>query len=64
MDWSALAAFAVPAVGWGISVERRLAKIDLVKLSVESVQDKVDSSDAKLDKLVEHLITRGRPQER
>lgn len=41
--------FAVPALTWAGYVESRLAKIDAIK-------EKVESTDAKVERLVEHLL--------
>lgn len=49
MDYGTLSAVAFPAISWAIYVERRLSKID-------SIKDKVDSTDAKVERLVEHLL--------
>ncbi len=59
MDYPTLLAVAVPVISWAGYVESRLAKI-------EAIKEKVDSTDAKVERLVEHLLPpydRVRPEE-
>lgn len=43
------AILGLPAIGWGVSVERRLAKLDAIKETGEKTEKKVD-------KILDHLI--------
>ena len=48
-SWEAIAAVAVPVVGWIVSVESRIAK-------VFNLEERVKSIDKKVDRLIDHLI--------